>query len=146
VGIGGWRPPSRQLTMSDEGGGSTSNFAMTFVDVLDHWYLVSCVQSDQPPRHQDTQPFAGLAGGSLQFETSCSSSFDCSDLSSIPQPTKLTALRTDSRGPKIPTLRLSGKLPIPRQLYWPCRLPAGVPKPVLGPVAPFKGSGVDVRQ
>ena len=47
--------------------------------------VVSCVRSDQPPRYQDTQPFARLAGGSLQSKTTCSSKFVGWNLAFIPR-------------------------------------------------------------
>jgi hypothetical protein len=66
--------------------------------------LVSCVRSDQPPRYQDTQPFARLAGGSLQSKTTCSSKqLQVRRLELGPclhTPVKLPAPRIDSRGPK----------------------------------------------
>jgi hypothetical protein len=51
--------------------------------------LVSCVRSDQPPRYQDTQPIARLAGGSLQSKTTCSSKFVGWNLAFIPRPSCL---------------------------------------------------------
>jgi hypothetical protein len=51
--------------------------------------LVSCVRSDQPPRYQDTQPIARLAGGSLQSKTTCSSKSVGWNLAFIPRPSCL---------------------------------------------------------
>ena len=69
--------------------------------------LVSCVRSDQPPRYQDTQPIARLAGGSDQSKTGRLAAIQNYVLFQVRRlepclhtPVKLPAPGIDSRGPK----------------------------------------------
>ena len=73
--------------------------------------LVSCVRSDQPPRYQDTQPIARLRRAArCNPKLRALPSSSAGTLPSYPGQAACTKDRLARS--KIPTLRLSGKLPI----------------------------------
>jgi hypothetical protein len=105
--------PSTTYDTLGVAGASTSNFTMRFVDVLGHCYLLSCLCAVRSASHPGTKTHNILQDWRAARCNPKLRALPSSSAGTLPSyPGQAACTRDRLARSKIPTLRLSGKLPI----------------------------------